>query len=279
MNYIQESINEISAADQDYRCVCGTYVDKGKNHNKINCLYLEGQRIASNMYCSAVMTSSGQDMSYHHNELERNKEAARKSHLPEMQRECFKRLEKSKQILLRDDLFTDFIEKYPNYAKLFDMKTKEEIPFMDAVDMGQGTFMSNMTKFLKSDLVQEKKRKRAKEQQILFQKAQKQKQELMEKRNAENLKKEYECMKLYNHIESSNMNSYELYQEYTKIKSIRDRFPSTQSMFLDYFTASKIAEIKKELNKNGVKEQPICTVERIDDLEDNIIHHITAFSK
>ena len=130
------------------------------------------------------------------------------------------------------------------------MKTKEDFSFEDAIGIRGGTMRSDIYTFCISDFIQEilQKRTKEKEEQRLILKKEE------EKRNEEFLKKEYECMKLFNRIEASKMNSYELYQEYTKIKTLRDKYSEyNTNMFINYFTEPKIAEIQKELNKNGIK--------------------------
>ena len=226
----------------------------------------------------AGVVQQGHDMSYYHNEEKAWKKIYEDQSFDIIQPECFQQLKYIKLWLDRIVSFDTFITKMPKLDKpchyYFCIKTKDEITIEDANSIEE--IINFAAEFIKSYNQNERlKRRRIKE---------KEEREKKEKEDAENLKKEYECMKLYNQVESSKMNSYELYQEYTKIKLLRDKFPSTQSgfiknMFLDYFTDSKVVEIQKELDKYVVKEQPVCTGERIDDLEDNIIHHITAFSK
>ena len=221
------------------------------DHNHLLCLILESDRKVNMMISQGIMTTSGQDMSYYHNELKRAKLEQRSIDMPNIQRYCFQELDKAKKILIRENLFTDFIKKYPKYTNLFD--NKEEITYEIASDISRS---SDILAFLNSDFVRELLTKRQleylKEKEDNIKKRQLEylkEKEYNIKKKEENLKKEYEYMKLYNQIESSKMNSYILYKEYSTIKLLLEQYPKNTE-FLNYFTNIKIAEIRKELNKN-----------------------------
>ena len=260
MNYsgeIDRIIQDVDRVEQQsYTCYCGTYVKTRTTHCRLLCLTVESERRISMAYMQACNTygGCGHDWATRERGIALFKADAQAIHMPEIQCECFKELKYFKKILVDNDVFTEFIEKYPKYTKLFDMKTKEELSFEDAIGIRGGTIRSDICTFFNFDFIQEILRKRYKEyqeQQLIFKKAQEKENE---KCNEEFLKKEYECMKLFNRIEASKMNSYELYQEYTKIKTLRDKYSEYETIkFHNYFTEPKIAEIQKELNKNGIK--------------------------
>jgi len=62
------------------------------------------------------------------------------------------------------------------------------------------------------------------------------------------LKKEYECKKLYLKVKSNNMNSFQLYKEYSMIEPLYNEYPKSDD-FIRYFTKSKINQIEDYLRK------------------------------
>jgi len=216
-------------------------------HNHLMCLILECDRLVDSIRCTAEMTTSRQDMSYFINQVARDKNETRLRHMPRIQYHCSQQLDKAKKILIRENLFTDFIKKYPKYTNLFDIKEKE-ITYESASDICRSG-MGELFAFLNSDFVKELFNKRQLEYLKEIQLEKLKEKEYNIKKKEENLKKEYEYMKLYNQIESSKMNSYILYKEYSTIKLLLEQYPKNTE-FLNYFTNTKIAEIQKELNKN-----------------------------
>ena len=192
------------------------------------------------------MCFSDADHEYYRRENARAKEEVKTRHMPNIQNECSKQLTKIKQILVREDVsIDDFIKEYTEYTKFFIIK--EKISFDDIKNIiVSGTLWNDISKFLMSDFVKDKKQKldnerKIKEREEIIQK-QKRKEEERIKKEEENLRKEYECIKLYNIIESKQMESYELYKEYTIIKLLREQHTNK---FIKYFTTIKIDELHK----------------------------------
>jgi hypothetical protein len=138
----------------------------------------------------------------------------------------------------------------------FDIK-KENILFEDANFIALNLW-SDISKFLMSDFVKDKKQKldnerKIKEREEFIQKQKRKEEEnkLLKEKEEENLRKEYECIKLYNLIELKQMESYELYKEYTIIKLLREQH---RNKFIEYFTTIKIDELQKELNKYDITQ-------------------------
>lgn len=271
-------MEEIYKENKHYHCNCG-FVDSYQSHNRLMCLIIESDRIINSMRSAAEMSWSGQDMSYYINQLIKRKNEARenhmtgKSHMTGIREECSKQLEKIKEILYQKksksssnyyNLFPDFIKQNPKYDNIFNMNNTE-ITFEEAKHIGQGTMFGEIIKFLRSDFVKEKikkidseqnekRRKEAIKNKEIQQKEEIKKKELQLLQDEEDLKKEYECMKLYNQVNIRKLNSYELYKEYSIIKLLHEQSSNIKSKFIDYFTDIKIKEIHEMLYNDGVYE-------------------------
>lgn len=205
---------------------------------------------------SAVMSWSGQDMSSYHNERKQNIASAKAKALPYIQTECFQLLFEYKNIMVTRGIYAEFYKKYPQYSKLFDIKTKEEITISDADIVARTGFYQEFLFFLKGDYAQKILRERTELNAKLWNKAK-------EAREKERIKREYTCMKLFIQIEKNKMNSSELYEEYTRINALKNNKYS-QSSFLNYFTDTKIEELHAELKKNGMPDSDNQISEKID---------------
>jgi hypothetical protein len=104
----------------DFQCFCGFHINKGYHcHDILWCTLKECERQVNRMTSSGTMSYSGQDMSYYHNELEKRRTECKSGFMSRIQNECLIKLNSSKQILVSEDIFIDFIKEYPKYAVFF----------------------------------------------------------------------------------------------------------------------------------------------------------------
>jgi hypothetical protein len=238
-------------------------------------------RSIQNYSSGAVMTTSGQDMSYYHEQRRIHNEGCKTNALNALRKECIRIIENCKKVLTDYDMLEEFKKYNPSFANFFDFKECDitwEIANSRLDNFTTGTIMCAL-----SHEADNKRREKRKKQNEIRLNKEKEEKELL-------YKKEFECMKLFDMIEKDKMKSSELYIEYKKIVELKEKYKPTalgimkNTLFLDYFTIEKKLYLNKLLStstsqiKNQANEtkKNISTNECVNLIISNTDNHIIS---
>lgn len=191
--------------------------------------------------CSAVQTSSGQDMSYYANERKRAFESYKQEALRNIIPHWIRIISNCKKLLVSDkyDMFEEFKRGYPHLSSYFDCK---EFSW----DIIGDSHHTNITTFIDCVItcILSKETENKQNENIRKQHEERKKQEEERKKQEEELKlllykKEFECAKLFDEIDKNKLKSSELYVEYKKITEIKNKGALYNREFINYFTEDK----------------------------------------
>lgn len=217
---------------------------------EIGRIYQEYERKIGSYSCPAVMTYSGQDMSYWVKYREDLFNDYKQVALNGIRVEWIRLIKNCKNILTFYDMFEEFKKVYSNMANYFNFK-ENDITW-DIAGSGDNNMMIFTDCTIKCVLSQEAVNKKIRKQREISIKYQEEQKLLL-------YKKEFECAKLFDEIDKNKLKSLELYVEYKKITVMKDkgiRLQNTPSLqcrndyegcnihFINYFTEDK----KKYIN-------------------------------
>jgi hypothetical protein len=190
-------------------------------------------RSIQNYSSGAVMTTSGQDMSYYHEQRRIHNENCKANALQYISKEFIRIIKNCKNVLIEYDMLEEFKKYNPSLSHFFDLKECDITLEMDDSTIVSATIMcalsyeANDKKIEKLKKVNEIKLKKEKEEREFL------------------YKKEFNCIKLFNMIEQYKMKSDEIYVEYKNILELKEIYNpigigyKKNTKFLDYFTNEK----------------------------------------
>ena len=191
--------------------------------------------------CSAVQTSSGQDMSYYANERKRAFESYKQEALRNIIPHWIRIISNCKKLLVSDkyDMFEEFKRGYPHLSSYFDCKEFSWDIIGDSHHTNITTFIDCVITCILSKETENKQNEKIRKQH-----EERKKQEEERKKQEEELKlllykKEFECAKLFDEIDKNKLKSSELYVEYKKITEIKNKGALYNREFINYFTEDK----------------------------------------
>jgi len=198
--------------------------------------------------CPAEQTSSGQDMSYYANErkaaFENYKQQALRNIIPHW----IRIISNCKKLLLNDkiDMFEEFKRGYPHLSSYFDCKEFTWEIIGDSYHTNITTFIDCVIACVLS--------KEAEDKPLIKQR------EIQNKKQDEQLKKEFDCEKLWVEMEKHKLKSVELFVEYKKAHQIKtDIVPGIVNYkLIDYFTEDKkkyIQDLLEEVTYASISTQ------------------------
>ncbi len=191
--------------------------------------------------CSAVMTSSGQDMSYYAKcfvaAFENYKQQALRNIIPHW----IRIISNCKKLLLAStiDMFEEFKRGHPHLSGYFDCKEFSWEIIGDSYHTNITTFIDCVITCILSKEAEDKQTEKIRKQQEIRKKQEEERKKQEEERKLLLYKKEFECAKLFDEIDKNKLQSYELYVEYKKITEIKDKDVLYNTEFINYFTEDK----------------------------------------
>ena len=224
---------------------------------EIGRIYQEYERKIGSYSCPAVMTYSGQDMSYWVKYREDLFNDYKQVALNGIRVEWIRLIKNCKNILTFYDMFEEFKKVYSNMANYFNFK-ENDITW-DIAGSGDNNMMIFTDCTIKCVLSQEALNKRNEKNRKQREIQQKQQEEKKEEQKLLLYKKEFECAKLFDEIDKNKLKSLELYVEYKKITQMKDKgirlqntpgipfrndYEGCNIYFINYFTDDK----KKYIN-------------------------------
>jgi hypothetical protein len=186
-----------------------------------------------NYSSGAVMTTSGQDMSYYHEQRRIHNETCKANALHYISKELFRIIKNCKNVLIEYDMLEEFKKYNPSVSHFFDLKECDITLEMDDSIIVSGTIMCAL-----SYEANDKKIEKLKKANEIKLKKEKEEREFL-------YKKEFDCIKLFNTIEHYKMKSNEIYVEYKIILELKEIYNPIgigylkNTTFLDYFTNEK----------------------------------------
>ena len=191
--------------------------------------------------CSAVQTSSGQDMSYYANERKRAFESYKQEALRNIIPHWIRIISNCKKLLVSDkyDMFEEFKRGYPHLSGYFDCKEFTWDIIGNSHHTNITTFIDCVITCILSKETENKQNDKIHKQQELRKKQEEERKKQEEDRKLLLYKKEFECAKLFDEIDKNKLNSSELYVEYKKITEIKDKGALYNTEFINYFTEDK----------------------------------------
>ena len=190
-------------------------------------------RNIANYSSSAVMTTSGQDMSYYQEQRRMHNESCYASALHYIRKELIRIIKNCKNVLIEYDMLEEFKKYNPSVSHFFDLKECDITLGMDDSTIVSGTIMCAL-----SYEATDKKTEKLKKVNEIKLKKEKEEREFL-------YKKEFDCIKLFNTIEDHKMKSGEIYVEYKNILELKKIYNPIgigylkNTRFLDYFTNEK----------------------------------------
>ena len=184
---------------------------------EIGRIYQEYERKIGSYSCPAVMTYSGQDMSYWVKYREDLFNDYKQVALNGIRVEWIRLIKNCKNILTFYDMFEEFKKVYSNMANYFNFK-ENDITW-DIAGSGDNNMMIFTDCIVKCVLSQEalnKKNEKIRKQNEISRKYQEEQKLLL-------YKKEFECAKLFDEIDKNKLKSSELYVEYKKITEKKEQ--------------------------------------------------------
>jgi hypothetical protein len=185
-------------------------------------------RSIQNYSSGAVMTTSGQDMSYYHEQRRIHNENCTANALHYISKELIRIIKNCKNVLIEYDMLEEFKKYNPSLSHFFDITlAMDDSKIVSATIMCALSYEANDKKIEKLKKVNEIKLKKEKEEREFL------------------YKKEFDCIKLFNTIEDYKMKSDEIYVEYKNISELKEIYNpigigyKKNTKFLDYFTNEK----------------------------------------
>ena len=151
-------------------------------------------RSIANYSSGAVMTSSGQDMSYYHEQRRMHNESCKANTLHYIRKELIRIIRNCKNVLIEYDMLEEFKKYNPSVSHFFDLKECDITLAMDDSTIVSGTIKCALS----YEAIDKKTEKLKKVNEIKLKKEKEEKEFLY--------KKEFDCIKLFNTIEDPTIN-------------------------------------------------------------------------
>jgi hypothetical protein len=159
-------------------------VERNARHDILDSM----NRAINNYSTGAVMTSSGQDMSYYQQQRARHNEGCRNNALLSLQKEYIRIIENCKKVLIEYDMLEEFKKYNPTFEHYFDLK-ESDITW-EMINSDLDNFIGKTKECALSPETNNKRIEKQRKHRELIQKKKNEEKELL-------YKKEYECMKLF----------------------------------------------------------------------------------
>lgn len=232
-----------------------SYMRIEKMHN-LHKIVLEANRLQS-CYTSPFVSTHGttaSDQAYWQKIREDYQKGCLTNAYNQIRKEFIKIVQNCKKILIEYDMLEEFKRYNPSMANFFDFKendfTDEIIATYKITDPNSNEFIRGVKMCALSQEADDKRNAKYKLQRELRDKTEKEKKELI-------YKKEFDCIKLFDEIDKRKMKSSEIYVEYKKILELKQIYKpngvwlSQNTQFVDYFTNEKKKEINVLISKYG----------------------------